>query len=288
MSSQIAVIVPTYKDIPKLERCLERLLRQTLPDDCYRVVVVNNDPSQDISALSKSYPSVTFMTESKPGSYAARNLGISSTNEPIVAFTDSDCLPADDWLEEGHSTLLNGTDIVAGHVELTFSSSRLSAAECYELVFGFDQAATVELGYAATANLMSWRRCFEEAGLFDDSLMSGGDTRWTGNAVMRGFSLVYDAESVVQHPARGSLKELLLKARRVAGGRSSAGTAPRIWQIALAGWFPPQSLFTKIISHHKLSVSQKVKACSVAWLVKLQFQITCLAIALALSKPSRR
>ena len=288
MSPQIAVVVPTYKDLPQLRLCLECLLNQTIPTTEYSVVVVNNDTSANLDNLREHFPSVSFLTESKPGSYAARNLGIRSTTEPILAFTDADCLPTASWLENARTALIAGADIVAGHVELTFGGRRLSGSESYELVFGFDQSASVTQGYAATANLISWRRCFDETALFDDSLMSGGDTRWTKNASSSGLSLVYESQSIVRHPARATLRQVLMKARRVAGGRSSAGTAPTIWRTLLAGWLPPLSLFTKVTRHPTLTPSQKLKACGVAWLVKLQFNVTCLAIAIGLSRPNRR
>jgi glycosyltransferase involved in cell wall biosynthesis len=288
MSPEIAVVVPTYKDLPQLRLCLECLVHQTIPTTEYRVVVVNNDTSAHLDDLRQQFPSVSFLTEPKPGSYAARNLGIRSTTEPILAFTDADCLPTASWLENARTALIAGADIVAGHVELTFGGRRLSGSESYELVFGFDQSASVTQGYAATANLISWRRCFDETALFDDSLMSGGDTRWTKNASLSGLSLVYVAQSIVRHPARATLRQVLMKARRVAGGRSSAGTAPTIWRTLLAGWLPPLSLFTKVTRHPTLTLSQKFNACGIAWLVKLQFHVTCLAIALGLSRPNRR
>jgi len=46
-------------------------------------------------------------SEYKEGSYAARNKGILNSKGDILAFTDSDCIPKDNWLEKGLSVVVN-------------------------------------------------------------------------------------------------------------------------------------------------------------------------------------
>ncbi|MEQ8961723.1 MAG: glycosyltransferase family A protein, partial [Coleofasciculus sp. C2-GNP5-27] len=90
------------------------------------MIVVDNasDEAADIKGVVAQFGQAIAAYESTPGSYAARNKGISLAKGEVIAFTDADCIPDAKWLESGLHRLLTIPDcgLVAGRVELFFQN----------------------------------------------------------------------------------------------------------------------------------------------------------------------
>ena len=95
----VSVIIPVYNDADGLDKCLHSLDAQSYPRDLFEVVVVDNDSEIKIDKIVKKYKQSVLTHERKPGSYAARNRGISLAKGEIIGFTDSDCVPSKKWIE---------------------------------------------------------------------------------------------------------------------------------------------------------------------------------------------
>jgi len=229
----VSVVIPVLGDAERLALCLDALDRQTLPAARFEVIVVDNarDGDAAIAAVVAAHaPRARLLHEPRPGSYAARNRGIADARGAIVAFTDADCVPRPDWLERGVAALSAnpGIGLVGGRIEVTAKDpSRPTAAEAYELSFGFPQERYVtELGFAATANAITRRSVLDAVGPFRADLQSSGD--WElGQRVRAAFRLAYARDAVVAHPARATLRELVAKRRRVELGRAVLGLSPQ-------------------------------------------------------------
>lgn len=224
----VSVIVPVYNNCEQLKICLQSLHDQTYPHNCYEVIVVDNASSEDIESATHQFSQVTFTSESKPGSYAARNQGISLAKGEVVAFTDSDCIPAKNWLEKGVEKLIEFPDcgLVGGKIELFFQMpGQPTAIEFYEAITYLDQKQNISQSkFSATANLFTFSSRFKAVGLFDDELKSGGDLEWCKRVASRGYQLIYAEDVYVKHPARSSFKELHKRITRMIGGHYQLGT----------------------------------------------------------------
>ncbi|GAA4903516.1 glycosyltransferase [Mucilaginibacter defluvii] len=219
----VTVIIPTFNDWDRLALCLRALERQTYPADRFEIIVANNNPVDIVPEGYNLPANCQVITEAKPGSYAARNAALKIAKGDILAFTDSDCIPYDDWI----STAVNHFDNhpqcyrIGGSVELFYQSAKLTKAELYESVFAFNQERYVNVeGTSITANMFTRRKVFDAVGDFNDTLMSGGDYEWGVRALKGGFGIDYVPELVIKHPARHDLKEIADKARRVGGGQA--------------------------------------------------------------------
>lgn len=216
----VSVIIPVYHDWDCLERALDALDRQTWPKERFEVIVVNNDPADPFPEKPAGGPNVRRACEKKPGSYAARNKGIRISRGDVLGFCDADCVPATDWIEKAVAFLTAHTDCfrVAGRIELIFGNrAKPTLAQMHERVFAFRQKDYAQAGVSTTANMFAWRHVFVAVGLFDASLLSGGDLEWGQRADAAGFAIGYCPEAVVQHPARDR-GQLMKKARRVCSG----------------------------------------------------------------------
>lgn len=219
----VSVVVPHLDDVERLALCLARLESQTL-DAPYEVLVIDNGSARDPGPVVEGFPHATLLREPRRSSYAARNRGAAHAHGEVLAFTDSDCLPAADWLECGAQrvTGFGGPSFVAGRVDVFARPGRRpSLAERYELLHAFPQRRFVEeMGFGVTANLFVTRSAFDRAGPFDHSLISSGDREWGRRARSAGLEAVYDDRVTIRHPARASTAAVARKARRIKAGEA--------------------------------------------------------------------
>lgn len=218
---QVAVVIPVWNGEAVLGRCLDALARQTLPRDAYQIIVVDNGSNDATRTIARSYTGVELLEEKRPGSYVARNLGIERVRAPITAFTDADCEPAPDWLEQVlRAAAANpGFGVLAGKIELfdEIAQEREVFGD-YERLFSFPQAHAAR-GNCATANWASETALLKALGGFDAALKSGGDRQMALRIRDSGHPLIYVPAMMVRHPVRASRAELVRKRQRLSGGR---------------------------------------------------------------------
>jgi len=285
----VSVIVPVYRDWASLAQCLDALSRQSYPQTAFEVIVANNDPRSEVPPAVRERD-VRILDQKIPGSYAARNKAVEHASGEILAFTDSDCTPAEDWLERGVDRLLHGSERLAGRVVLTFGSDRLTWAEIYEKAYAFRQEENAAQGTSVTANLLVWRRIFERVGPFDATLLSRGDTEWGLRASAAGVGIDHAPDVVVYHPARTTLRELLAKRRRLAGGAFQLAPPTELGPVivrSLRGLMPPAYAYRSIRGRADLSSAEKAVAFLVRYLIKVYSTFQRLLLSARLRKPVR-
>lgn len=219
----VSVIIPVYNHSDFLKLCLDALSKQTLQRDQFEVIVIDNGSDEPPEQLVANYDFTRYTTESKPGSFAARNHGLTLAKGDYIAFTDSDCRPAPDWLEIATDELDSSTrtDVVAGRINVVADNAkRPNSVELFDIAIRLNQESRVaKSNGVVTANMVTRRDLFDQVGKFDDSLMSGADAEWSQRAASQGYSVRYIDEAIVSHPTRTTLRELLTQTRRRAGGR---------------------------------------------------------------------
>jgi glycosyltransferase involved in cell wall biosynthesis len=214
----VSVIVPVWNGRDVIGPCIDALHSQDYRGR-FEVIVVDNGSDDGTPGIVSRYPAVRFATEPSPGSYAARNLGLSLARGDVVAFTDADCVPDPSWLSHGVGALRRSPDIgvVAGEVAVTATTPD-NIAELHDVHFAFRQQHLARRNRCVTANWFSPRDVIQAVGPFDATLKSGGDWALAEKIAAAGYRVVHEPGAVVAHPARASVAELVRKRRRVAGG----------------------------------------------------------------------
>lgn len=118
---RLSVLVPTYRRVDDLKRCLAALAAQRRPADEI-IVVVRDTDRETLESLEASGHDLRIVAVTKPGQVAALNRGLDAVCGDVVAITDDDAAPHQDWLERIERHFLNdrtvggvgGRDYVAG------------------------------------------------------------------------------------------------------------------------------------------------------------------------------
>jgi glycosyltransferase involved in cell wall biosynthesis len=129
MHAELTVIVPTHNRAPQLEKCLEALLHQSVGEDRFAVLVVDNASHDDtpdlIARYQAGWPALTSIREEAVGHSHARNAGLHGCESEWVAYLDDDAIPHPDWAERLLSRIDEGQyDGVGGYYQPYFDGER--------------------------------------------------------------------------------------------------------------------------------------------------------------------
>ena len=272
----VSVIIPAQNDAERLAKCLQALEQQTYPAHQFEVLVVDNASDIPVAPILSAFPHARGLHEARRGSYAARNTGIAAARGDVLAFTDSDCLPASDWLEQGVAALSNADNcgLVGGRIEFFFRNPVApTIVELYDSVMHLDQEEFIQKKrFSVTANLFTFKRVVEQVGLFDSTLESNGDKEWGQRVAARGYRLVYAADACVRHPARQTFSALQRKVTRIVKGaadvrenRRVAGQQPP----SFSRWSFPALKILRLRKRYRLSLWQQAQLFGIWFVMKL-------------------
>lgn len=274
--NKISVIIPVYHNWKGLEKCLAALSRQTYPHENFEVLVINNDPT-DYCKITFPLNNIKLIEENKKGSYAARNRGIKVSRYDILAFTDSDCIPSNTWLERGISSLTRETNtLIGGKIQLSYKYPKhFYVTELYEKLFAFSFQHEKNRSYqsAVTANIFVYKNAFTLCDGFDERLFSGGDTHLVETLRENGYKIIYDEKLIVNHPARNTISSLLDKEGRIFGGKVARliyhKNTSRSWAILKSVRTPLRTKIYYTWSFSQLDYSAKIKITMIIITIQL-------------------
>lgn len=100
----VSVVVATYNRCDTVRGTIESLMNQECEGVEYEVIVVDNNSTDDtrrtIEELRQrpGYENLYYFFEEQQGVSYARNRGIAAARAPVLAFTDDDIRPANNWV----------------------------------------------------------------------------------------------------------------------------------------------------------------------------------------------
>jgi glycosyltransferase involved in cell wall biosynthesis len=219
MTPSVAVVVPVKNRSHLLEELLRALRAQSF--EGFEAVIVDDHSDEPIGdafrAATEGDPRFRLIDNPGAGAVAARCAGVAATAAPILAFTDSDCVPDPLWLERGIAALEGGADVVQGRTE---PERRVRPGERSVAVSRLD-------GLYATCNVFYRREAFDRAGGFDRTAgqrlgfrsdpsmrdLGFGEDTLLGWRVARSGRAIFDDRAVVRHHVfAADLRESLYRA----------------------------------------------------------------------------
>ncbi|MAG58856.1 MAG: glycosyltransferase [Planctomycetes bacterium] len=220
---EASVIVPFFRAAATLQGCLEALVRQDT-DVAYEIIAVDNvsdDASGDLAReMMRAHPDLLrVVTEETPGSYSARNAGLTAARGRLVLFTDADCRPAPSWMSSmvvelrDDLVLMVGGEVVADPEQRSLVA-RYSARE--EVLSQSHTLRHPRGPFIQTANLGVRLADARAVDGFDATLFSGGDADfcWRLRRLRPAGALRLVGAAIVQHVHRETLWDLYRQYRR--------------------------------------------------------------------------
>lgn len=179
--SKVSVIIPTYNRPEQLAKAIDSVLMQTFRD--FEIIVINDggiDVKNLIDDLNIEKNIIYLHHAINRGLPAARNTGIRIARGKYIAYLDDD----DTFYPEHLKTLVDF---------LETSDSKIAYTDAYRAIYktvngnnvltrkeifasqDFDNARLLVENYIPVICVMHEKSCFEDAGLFDETLTSHED-----------------------------------------------------------------------------------------------------------------
>lgn len=96
---RISVVVCTHHNPALLAKTLDSLSRQTLGQELFEIIVVDNNSKDNTVEVVARYPTVRYILEERLGLSYARNSGVEKAGGDIIAFIDDDAEASAQWLQ---------------------------------------------------------------------------------------------------------------------------------------------------------------------------------------------
>ncbi len=222
----VTVVIPARDRAGLLDRCLAGL------DPGGQVLVVD-DGSRDpaaVAAVAARYGATLIRRPANGGPAAARNTALEHVRTELIAFVDSDCVPAPGWIER---LAAHFADPLAGAVAPRVTAlapdswaGRYTAA-CGPLDLGGLAARVLPgsaVAYVPTAALLVRRAALasvaRDDGVFDEQMRSGEDVDLVWRLHEAGWRVRYDPSVRIGHHEPVTWSGLL--GRRFRYGTSAA------------------------------------------------------------------
>jgi glycosyltransferase involved in cell wall biosynthesis len=99
----VSAIICTRNRANLLHRAILSLANQSLPFDCFEIIVVDNASIDNTRVVVQDWvtraPNLHYVYEPRLGLNCARNRGVREANASIVAFLDDDAYASREWIK---------------------------------------------------------------------------------------------------------------------------------------------------------------------------------------------
>lgn len=211
MDYDISVIVPVKNGESRIENCLKSIFNQTFAP--LEVLIVDGHSTDKTVDIAKKFP-VKIVYEDYQTVGGARKVGVEHSRGYYVAFTDADCIPKQDWLENlvnkfddnivgvGGAIVNIGDGIWAKSIAFALDSFLGSANSVQDRVFNHQKYVNSISGCNS-----SYRRSdLIKIGNYNPNLAFNEDTELNKRLLNLG-SILYTPDAAIYHKQDRGLKD---------------------------------------------------------------------------------
>ncbi|KJR40232.1 glycosyl transferase family 2 [Candidatus Magnetoovum chiemensis] len=201
--NRVSVVVPVYNGEQHIRQCLDALVSQSFGKNDYEIIVADDGSTDNTPAIVKSY-SVKYIRQENRGPASARNLGVRNALGEIILFTDADCAPSNNWVQEMLRPLLSDSDNIAAvkgvyRTSQTSKTARFAQAEFEERYEMLKKHKFIDM--VDTYSAAFKKEIFLKVGGFDESFPEANneDTELSYKLSLAGYKMVFNPNAVVSH-----------------------------------------------------------------------------------------
>jgi len=199
----ISVIIPSFNAEKTISACLSALLDQTFSPSEYEIIVVDDGSTDGTSDAVMEFNDVKLVRQKNRGPAAARNTGVERAAGDLVLFTDSDCIPERNWIEQMVRPFENDPGL-AGAKGAYKTRQREYAARFVQLEYEdkYDLLGKSKyIDFIDTYSAAFRRGVFLELGGYDTSfpVACAEDVDLSFRMHSRGYRMVFNPDAVVYH-----------------------------------------------------------------------------------------
>lgn len=112
----ISVVIPVYNEEANIINALDALYSNTvLPNEV--IVADGGSTDKTVALIREKYPQVILADNPRKNAAWGRNIGVKRAKGDIIAFTDGDCIVAENWIEKiSESFRNNDVDGLGGKI----------------------------------------------------------------------------------------------------------------------------------------------------------------------------
>ena len=179
-SPLVTIVIPTLSRPERLRECLASLVRQTMPDKSYEILVVDDGSPQPVSGplvAAVGGPTIRVIRQSNAGPSAARNRGVQEARGELIALTDDDCQPTPAWLESLVNAHRQCPDALVGGITFNGLTNDLFATTSQlivDLVYEHFNSEEESAYFLTSNNMLCSRAAYLELGGFNTSFQRAG------------------------------------------------------------------------------------------------------------------
>ncbi|MFA4887487.1 MAG: glycosyltransferase, partial [Candidatus Nanoarchaeia archaeon] len=200
--TKASIVVITYNEEQNITDCLSALTSQDYGNYDILIIDASHDSTSQRAAL---FPNVNVITSKRKGYGIQRNLGIKLASGDIIAFTDADCMPPQDWLSKGINSLEKHQASALGGNAYPPTDAPLigRAIACLGYPAGGAVGLDVKKDPLSTCNAFFKKSALTEINGFNETMIYGGeDTDLCKRLKEKGHNIVIDPSVFIYHKTR--------------------------------------------------------------------------------------
>lgn len=227
----ISVIIPAFNAAKTIGSCLAALKRQTIPSSLYEIIVVDDGSTDGTGELAKDV-GAKVINQARSWPAAARNAGVKMAKGEIICFTDADCIPESNWLEE--MSLPFEDPVIIGCKGTYATDQRKVVARFVQLEYEdkYDRLRKLEqIDFIDTYSAAYRRDVLTANDGFDPTFPYLEDQELSFRLSARGYKMVFQPQATVHHLHSETLMQYMRKKYRIG-----------FWKAQVVRRFPDRGL----------------------------------------------